>query len=128
MDIHEALLAEHSKRQTMKIVEFVGDDARKFKDLAEIFLSGDYVPAQRAGWAFNYCAEFHPELVRPYLKKMLDQLERGDVHDAVKRNVFRVLQFVDIPEKLLGRVYAHCIYAEKPGPQAGLFLLVQFPI
>jgi hypothetical protein len=114
MDIRRALETEHSKRMTMRIVEYVGEDARKFKDLIEIFFSDEYVLAQRAGWAVNYCAEFHPKLVRPHLKKMLDQLERDDIHDAVRRNVFRILQFVEIPEKLLGRVYAHCLdYVEK---------------
>jgi len=30
MDIRQALITEHSKRQTMAIVEYVGDDARRF--------------------------------------------------------------------------------------------------
>lgn len=109
MDIRQALLDEHSKRQTMRIVEFIGADAKKFKQLAEIFLSGEYVLAQRAGWAVSYCAKLNPKLVRPYLAKMLDQLERDDVHDAVKRNVVRILQYVEIPENLLGKVYSHCL-------------------
>lgn len=45
MDIRRALIDEHSKRQTMKIVEFIGEDAQKFKELAEIFFSGEYIPA-----------------------------------------------------------------------------------
>lgn len=109
MDIRRALIDEHSKRQTMKIVEFIGEDARKFKELAEIFLSDEYVPAQRAGWAVSYCGERHPHLVLPYLEKMLDCLERDDVHDAVKRNVVRLLQYVEIPGDLLGRTYCHCV-------------------
>ena len=109
MDIRQALLNEHSKRQTMKIVEFIGADAEKFKELVEIFCSDEYKLAQRAGWALTYSAELNPKLTRPHLKKLLDQLERDDVHDAVKRNVVRLLQYVEIPEKLLGRVYAHCV-------------------
>lgn len=109
MDIRQALLTEHSKPQTMKIVGFVGADAEKFKELIEIFFSDEYKLAQRAGWAVTYCAEFHPELARPHLEKMLDQLERDDVHDAVKRNVVRSLQYIEIPENLLGRAYCHCL-------------------
>jgi hypothetical protein len=108
MDIRQTLLAEHSKRQTMKIVRFIGEDAEKFKELVEIFLTEEYRLAQRSAWAVNYCAQLNPKLVEPYLEKMLDQLERGDVHDAVKRNVVRLLQYVVIPEELLGRVYTHC--------------------
>lgn len=109
MNIRQALLDEHSKRQTMKIAGFIGADADKFNKLIKIFFSDEYVLAQRAGWAVSYCAEQNPQLIRPYLKKLLDRLERDDVHDAVKRNIVRLLQYVEIPEKLLGRVYSQCI-------------------
>lgn len=93
----------------MKIVEFVGADARKFRESIEIFCSDDYKLAQRAGWAVSYCAELNPKLARPHLKKLLDHLERDDVHDAVRRNVARLLQYVEIPENLLGRAYSQCV-------------------
>lgn len=109
MDIGRALSAEHSKRQTMKIVEFIGEDAGKFEELVEIFCSGDYRLAQRAGWALTCSAELNPELARPHLEKLLDQAERTDVHDAVRRNVLRLLQYVEIPENLLGRAYSDCV-------------------
>lgn len=92
----------------MRIVGFIGADAGKFRELVEIFCSGDYKLAQRAGWALTYSAELNPRLTRPHLEKLLDQLERDDVHDAVRRNVVRLLQYVEIPENLLGRVYSHC--------------------
>lgn len=109
MNIREALLAEHSKQQTMRIVEFIGEDSGKFNELISIFLTGEYRLAQRAAWAVNYCAEFHPRLIYPHLEKLLDQLERNDVHAAIKRNVVRLLQYVEIPENLLGRVYSQCL-------------------
>ena len=40
---------------------------------------------------------------------MIDQLQRADVHDAAKRNVVRLLQFVEIPEKLAGKIFSICI-------------------
>jgi hypothetical protein len=109
MDIRQALLAEHSKRQTMAIVEFIGDDARRFAELMKLFFAGEYRLTQRAAWPMNYCAERHPKLIRPYLPKLLDCLEREDMHDAVKRNVVRLLQTIEIPPRLQGRVYAHCV-------------------
>src|SRR5262245_61227601 len=109
MDIRQALVAEHSKRQTMAIVEFIGDDARRFAELMKIFFAGEYRLAQRAAWPMNYCAERHPELIRPYLPKLLDCLEREDMHVAVKRNVVQLLQYIEIPRRLTGRVYSHCV-------------------
>ncbi len=109
MDIRQALMAEHSKRQTMAIVEFIGDDARRFAKLMKLFFAGEYRLTQRAAWPMNYCAERRPELIRPYLPKLLDCLERDDMHDAVKRNVVRLLQYVEIPRRLAGKVYSYCV-------------------
>ena len=57
----------------------------------------------------GYCVERRPELIRPYLPKLLDCLERDDMHNAVKRNVARLLQYVQIPRRLAGKVYSHCV-------------------
>lgn len=109
MDIRQALMAEHSKRQTMAIVEFIGDDPKRFAELMKLFFAGEYRLTQRAAWPMNYCAERHSALIQPYLPKLLDCLEREDMHDAVKRNVMRLLQYIEIPKRLAGRVYAHCV-------------------
>ena len=61
MDIRQSLLLEHSKPQTMKIVEFIGADEKHFAELMKIFFAGEYRLTQRAAWPLNYCAERHPE-------------------------------------------------------------------
>jgi hypothetical protein len=48
-------------------------------------------------------------LIQPYLPKLIDQLTRNDVHEAVKRNVVRLLQYVEIPKKFAGKVFSICI-------------------
>ena len=108
MDIREALLAEHSKRQTMKIVRYIDGDPMRFKELMGHFLGNTYRLSQRAAWAVNYCAEHHHELVKPYFGKLIEQLERDVVHTAVRRNVARMLQFVEIPSRYRGRVFDAC--------------------
>ncbi len=108
MNIRDALLAEHSKSQTMKIVRYIDGDPVKFRQLMNLFLGDTYRLSQRAAWAVNYCAEHHHDLVKPYFSKLVEQLERDDVHVAVKRNVARMLQFVDIPPRLNGRVFDAC--------------------
>lgn len=93
----------------MAIVAFIGTDAARFAELMEIFFAGDYRLTQRAAWPMNYCAEHYQELILPYLPKLLDCLEREDLHVAVRRNVMRLLQSIEIPKRLTGRVYAHAI-------------------
>jgi hypothetical protein len=108
VNIRDEILAEHSKRQTMKIVEYIDGDAEKFAELMKLFLGPVYRTSQRAAWAVNYCAEHNKKLVKPYFPKLVEQLERDDVHVAVRRNVVRMLQFIDIPKRLEGRVFDAC--------------------
>ena len=109
MDIREALAAEHSKRQTMTIVDYIGDDAKRFAELMSVFFEGEYRLTQRAAWPMNYVAIRQPQLIRPYLKRLVNQLERKDVHNAVRRNVVRLLEDIEIPSNLKGKVYSVCI-------------------
>ena len=108
MNIREALLAEHSKEQTMKIVRFVGDDPKRFSELMSVFFAGPYRVTQRAAWPISYCVEYHPELVNPYFARLISMLEVSDGHNAIRRNVARLLQFVDIPSRFRSRVFEAC--------------------
>ena len=66
----------------MAIVNYIDGDRVKFKELMGHFLGDTYRLSQRAAWAVNYCAEHHHELVTPYFNKLVQQLERDDVHVA----------------------------------------------
>ena len=108
MNIREALAAEHSKRQTLRIVKYIGEDPVRFKELMTVFLSDAYRPVQRASWAVNYCVEKHPVLAGPYFSKLIGILEREDVHTGAHRNILRMFQFVDIPKRYRGKLYDIC--------------------
>lgn len=108
MDIREALLAEHSKAQTTKIVEEVDCDPERFAKLMRLFLGPVYRVSQRAAAPVSYCIERRPELVKPYYNVLIRQLERDDTHVAVRRNVARLFQFVDIPKRYEGRIFDAC--------------------
>jgi hypothetical protein len=109
VDIRQALASVHSKENALAIVDYIGDDTKRFAELMSIFFEGIYRLTQRAAWPMNTCAERHPELIRPFLPKLVDLLKSDDNHDAVKRNIVRLLQFVDIPPRLAGKVYSHCL-------------------
>ncbi len=109
MDIGAVLRSGHTKNNTMRIVRYVGSDGKKFAVLMDIFFHGEYRMAQRSAWAVNYCVQYHPELIKPYLNKCIDLLLNKEIHVAVRRNVVRLLQYVEIPQKLKGKVYSHCL-------------------
>jgi hypothetical protein len=108
MDLQKLLLEEHSKRQTDRIVNYIGDDQMRFAELINLFFKGEYRITQRAAWPLSYCVRRHPELIRPYFKLLLDNLARKDIHIAVIRNTVRLLQDVSIPKRYHGRVMSIC--------------------
>ncbi|HTR29421.1 MAG TPA: hypothetical protein VMH27_09125 [Puia sp.] len=108
MDLKKLLAAEHSKKQTDRIVAYVGDDPKRFATLISLFFEGEYRITQRAAWPLSYCVRHHPELIEPYYKRLLDNLERKDTHVAVVRNTVRLLQDVSIPKRWHGRIMSIC--------------------
>src|SRR5687768_16824430 len=108
MDLKKEILKEHTKKQTTKIVDYVGDNHVRFKELIQVFLAGPYRVTQRAAWPLSYCVENHPALIQPYLRTLLDHLKKPGLHDAVKRNTIRLLQFINIPKRLHGKTADIC--------------------
>lgn len=114
MNIQTALEKEHSKSLTNKIVTHVGDDQNRFNILITIFLSGSNRITQRAAWPLSYCVMNHPKLINRHYPAILSMLKKPHPHDAVKRNIVRLLQFVDIPVRYQGKVIDACFQLMDP--------------
>ncbi len=108
MKLINSLSKEHSRANTDKIVLNIASNPKKFNELVDAFLKGPYRITQRAAWPLSICVQQHPELIKPHLKKVLHCLSKSDIHDAVKRNIVRLLQFIKIPRSLQGEVVTHC--------------------
>ena len=108
MNLEAEILREHSRRQAERIASWVGRDRRRFKQVIHLFLNGEFVVTQRLAWVVGICADAHPDLVRPYLRQLIRKMQDPGAHDAVKRNVVRILQYVEIPSDLLGIVATLC--------------------
>ena len=91
MNIRDEILKEHSRKQSEKVANYIGSDRKRFDELMSLFLGNTYRVTQRAAWIVSICAERNPELIQPFLSKMVKMLE-GKVHDAVKRNSLRIFQ------------------------------------
>jgi len=115
MNIKDEILKEHSKAQCNKIVKWVGHSQQRFDELFHLFLTGEYRVTQRAAWPISYCVEMHPAFIKKNFTKLISNLQRPNRHNAVKRNTVRLLQYVDIPKKLQGRVMDICFgYVASP--------------
>ena len=101
MDLKEALLEEHSKAQTMRIVDYIGSDKTRFATLMDLLFANEEVVSARAAWAVGHAAEARPNLAKPYLTRLLENLRRP-VHDAVRRNTLRLVQEAELTEEQMG--------------------------
>ena len=108
MNLREAILKEHSKKQCAKIVKWVGSDQERFDELFNLFLNDEYRVVQRSAWPVSYCVEEHPGFMKKHYSKLLKNLNKKGIHEAVKRNTVRLLQYVEIPEKFHGQVMNIC--------------------
>lgn len=108
MDIRKSLVKEHSKSNTHKVADYVGVSKNRFNSLVKIYLSGPFRITQRAAWPLSLCVMRHPSLIFPHLTAILNFLKKPGVHDAVKRNTVRLLQFIEIPPRYQGKVLEIC--------------------
>ncbi len=111
-DIRRILLEGPSKRNIGAVVGYVGTDPQRFAGLVSLYEAedrSDKVMAMRAAWAISLCVEHHPKLAGPHIRKFVGQLGRKDIHGGAKRNMVRLLQFVDVPRRLRAEVYSTCL-------------------
>jgi hypothetical protein len=123
MELRKALLNEHSRRNTAKVIDYVGDNPKRFKELIELFFEQEYRISQRAAGPLSYCIEAHPNLVTPYLPKVIRMLKTPGTHDTLKRNIVRFLQFMDIPWRHQGAV-ADCCFTFLADPKVAIAIRV----
>lgn len=105
--IKELQATEHSRRITDQVIDYIEDDPDKFSALMELFFSEDWLINQRAAWPIPDIAKKYPELIEPYISKLIHNLEKP-CHNAVIRNTVRLFENIDVPEDLQGIFYDIC--------------------
>ena len=107
MNIRDEILKEHSQKNSERIADYIGSDKIRFAELMNLFLGNTYRVTQRAAMIVNICVEKKPELIKPFLSKMVNNLEM-EIPDAVKRNTLRIFQFIELPKNLWGQTVGVC--------------------
>jgi len=105
--IQDLLDAGHSKELRDEIVDYVGNSKSRMKALMHFFFHEEWRYNQRASWAMMHVTQKHPHLAKPYLEKMVDNLDKPQ-HDAIVRNTLRIFEDYPIPESLEGRLMDKC--------------------
>lgn len=106
MNIAQSLAKEHTKENTEKIAQYAASTDERLAELMNIFLHGEWRQVQRAAWVVGKLAE--TDLLLPYLKDMITKLKEKNIHNAVKRNVVRTWQYMDLTKDQMGPVADIC--------------------
>jgi hypothetical protein len=114
-NLREQILKEHSKAQCTIIVNWVGASQQRFNELFNLFLNDEYRVVQRAAWPVSNCAIAHPNFITKHWAALIKNLQKPNLHNAVKRNSIRLLQNISIPKKYQGQIMDICFnYVESP--------------
>lgn len=108
MNIRAEILKEHSKQNAEVIAAWVSKSPQRVAQLMDLFLHDEYRVVQRLAQVVSKLADTRPQLIAPHLPQLVRRMNEPGVHVAVKRNVVRILQYVDIPEALHGDVMNTC--------------------
>ena len=108
MNLENEIPKHYSRNQALKIVRWIGNDSGRFDELINLFFAADDRTALTCIWIISMCAERTPPLILPWLSKLVRLLGKKDVSNAVKRNIIRTLQFVELPRSLQGTVANLC--------------------
>lgn len=92
----------------MRIVDWIGEDQARFDQLFKLFTGKEYRIVQHAAWPLSYAVERHPALIGKHFSSLVKLLERKQEIPAVRRNILRLLQHTDIPEKYQGAIMDRC--------------------
>jgi hypothetical protein len=116
-------LEKYSKENCLRIVAWVGNDQKRFDALFKMFVSNEYRLAQQSAWPLSYCVEAYPDLIKKHFATLIQNLNKPQQHNAIKRNTIRILQFVAIPKKYQGSIMNICFdfiqdIQEKPAVKA----------
>lgn len=103
MDIRAQLLKGNSRANAEAVAAHVGTDPERFRELMRCMLDDDSRTGQLASHSVSIVCDAHPDLAKPFLKRLLDTLDEP-VHEAVQRNSVRIMQTCTLPKALHGRI------------------------
>lgn len=115
MNIKDILKSSYNKGQIEAVANYACSSNENFKSLFQIFTGDDIRMAQMASWSLSYAVRKSPHIIQPYLKELIEQLQKKDKHNAVIRNTVRILQDIEIPEQFHGMLMDSCFgFIEQP--------------
>ncbi len=106
--MRELLTKKASRTNSYKVVALVGEDYKNYKELVGLIVDYECPVSEKAAWAMNHCFEEGLGFFEDYFEQLVPVIGSSIYSDSVKRNIVRILQFVEIPEKYQASVIDSC--------------------
>ena len=107
MDIRGQLSAETSRRNTDFTIHVIGTNKDHFRELIEIILTEEDPLPMRASWVVEGITETSPELILPYMDKLIKNLPKF-THPGTLRNLLKIFSRMKIPVRHHGYMADLC--------------------
>lgn len=102
-ELKDALLREHSRKNSMSVVRMIEKDSSLLPILVEYLCGDEKLLVQRSATTANHYFERHPDKFHDYFKAFMDAAKKH-LHPSVLRNFLRLLDIGEIPEEYEGMV------------------------
>ena len=101
----ELIQQSNSKTIINQVIDYVGNNQQRLDELMRLFLGDHMRISQRSSWAVGHIGEQQPQLFDKYHPHLIEHLRQPHAHNAIKRNIVRMYQFIEIPYEYEGKLY-----------------------
>lgn len=103
-------MLEHSKQNSLAIRNYLIKNPQELDKFMDIFFGDVYRLSQRAAMVVSALFDYNKEIMQTYIKDMVIKLQEKDLQVAVKRNIVRILQEVEVNDDLLSGLFDRCAF------------------
>lgn len=98
-------LTLNTKENIAKIITYFGSDENRIAELMGLFLGDNHRICQVSSWAIGHIGEHHPHLFVSYHSQLIQKFTNKNNHNAIRRNIARIYQFILIPEEIESELF-----------------------
>jgi hypothetical protein len=104
-----------SLQQVKQFVQHNCNSPKAIKELLKLIMSADPQITMRASWTLQHLSFENPDRIYPHLSELIKFLRKTNQHTGAIRNVIRIFQELDLPEKYCSEIFDLCMsYSKNP--------------
>lgn len=110
-DIHD--IKYFSLKRVQKFLKENDKNTKIAKELTKLILSDDPQISMRASWTLQHLSFEKPQLVYPLIPQLIKFLQKENQHTGAIRNVIRIFEELDLPDKYCSPIFDLCLKIAK---------------